>query len=90
MLSRKQMEETIAGGGSVLHEGRIITRMENLPSAASLARTDEEKSAAASDLESRIAALEKEKAELARAAPDDGKSDAGKAESDPAPKAKKK
>ncbi|MBS3915591.1 MAG: hypothetical protein KG003_13940 [Bacteroidetes bacterium] len=65
-LSRKQMEETIKGGGSVLlPSGKLATRLKQLPSAAQLAKTPEEKAQANADLEARIAKLEAEKAELA-------------------------
>lgn len=67
MLSRSEMEAIIAGGGSVLHGGRIITRVADLPSELDLAAGDPEReAAAAAELEQRIAALE---AQLARVRP---------------------
>lgn len=54
-LSRKDMEEVIKGGGSVLHDGRIITSVEDLPKPEELAETDAERAATAEDLRREIA-----------------------------------
>lgn len=59
-MDRKQMEDVINGGGSVLHEGKLITKIENLPSKAALAKTDEEKELSAKELKDQIAALQKQ------------------------------
>lgn len=54
MLSREQMVEVIRGGGSVNYRGRIIVTEAKLPSALDLARTDEEKLAAKTNLQKQI------------------------------------
>jgi hypothetical protein len=59
MLTRSQMEQVIKDGGSVLHGGRIITRMEHLPTDADLAvGNPEQEAAVAAALEAQIAALQ--------------------------------
>lgn len=63
-LTRKQMEAVIRGGGTVLYKGRGITNINNLPSAAAMAETEEEKQAAEKDLDAEIARLQKQKATL--------------------------
>lgn len=40
ILTRNEMERVIAHGGSVLHGGRLITRVEDLPTDADLATGD--------------------------------------------------
>lgn len=40
-LTRAQMEAAIRNGGSVMAEGKIITKIEELPSEAELAKGDE-------------------------------------------------
>lgn len=84
MLSRQQMIETIRSGGSVLHGGRLITKEENLPTAASLAKTPEEKEVAAKDLDSQIEKLQAQRAALA----DKAAAEKEKADKDAADKAK--
>jgi hypothetical protein len=65
MLSREQMEAVIRSGGSVLHQGRIISRIEALPSAAELAKGDPDKEAqAAQSLQQQIDQLQAQLAEL--------------------------
>lgn len=41
-ISRSQMEAIIAGGSSIQHLGRTITRKEDLPSEAEIAALDPE------------------------------------------------
>lgn len=57
-MTRTEMEAVIAAGGSVLHQGRIISRVGDLPSEAALASTDEERAGAAEALHAKIAALQ--------------------------------
>ena len=47
MITRETMERTIAGGGSVLYHGVVISRVEDLPSVAALAQGDPAKEAVA-------------------------------------------
>lgn len=65
-LTRKQMEETIAAGGSVLHNGKLHTSAATLPSKAKMASSDEDKETAAADLDKQIEALQAQKAKLAK------------------------
>ncbi len=65
MLTRQQMIDTINGGGSVLFSGRLVTKVENLPSPADLATTDEERAAAEADIDSQLEKLNAEKAKIA-------------------------
>jgi|SRR6185503_11941035 len=59
VLTREQMAAVIEGGGSVLHNGALITRLADLPSAAELAAGDPAKEAAAqAALQAQIAALQ--------------------------------
>lgn len=68
MLTRNQMEEVIRSGGSVLHGGRLITRVEHLPTDADLAAGNPEQEAlAAAALEAQIAALQAQRDRLAQA-----------------------
>ena len=63
-LTRGQMEEILARGEGVIHNGVVITRPEFLPTAADLADGDPEAEAAvASDLQAKIDQLQ---ADLAR------------------------
>lgn len=72
------MEEVIVRGGSVLYQGRVLTRMEELPSAAELAAGDADKeTAVAGDLQTQIAKLQAQLDKL-QAAPKESK--AAKAE----------
>jgi hypothetical protein len=41
-LTRQGMESVIASGGSVMHGGKVITRIEHLPDEADLAQGDEQ------------------------------------------------
>lgn len=64
-LTRAGMEHVIRSGGSVLHEGRTLTRVEELPSEAALAAGDEDATRTALDnLQRRREALEREEALL--------------------------
>lgn len=64
-LSRKEMEAVITGGGSIIYQGRHISRMDDLPKAADLAKGDPDKEAATmTDLQAQIAALQAEMAKL--------------------------
>jgi hypothetical protein len=70
-LSRSDMEKTIKEGGSVIHKGEHITRVEDLPTDTDLAIGDE----SAEDtqmrrLEEQQKALEQEKTRLAKARAD--------------------
>ena len=58
------MEEVINGGGSVLHEGKLHTRIDTLPSKASLASSAADRALAASDLDAQIAKLQKDRDDL--------------------------
>lgn len=58
-LTRAEMEQVILNGGSVLHGGVLISRVEKLPSAAELAKGDPEAESAASNaLQQQIADLQ--------------------------------
>lgn len=63
-MKRSEMEQVIAAGGSVLHEGRLHTSVATLPSKAQMAKSDEDKAAAAGDLDAQIAALQAQRAAL--------------------------
>jgi hypothetical protein len=63
------MEKVIASGGSVLHEGRILSRVADLPSEAALASTDAERADALSALNAKIAALQAQADALADTQP---------------------
>src|SRR5262245_34963989 len=61
-LTRQQMEAIIRGGGSVSIGGKVISRIDQLPSATELAGDNPEKLAATiEDLDSQIAALQAQK-----------------------------
>ena len=47
MITRETMERTIAGGGSVLYHGIVISSIADLPSVAALAQGDPAKEAVA-------------------------------------------
>jgi hypothetical protein len=84
-LSREQMEEVIKGGGSVLvsvgGRKKLVSSVANLPSQAELAKTDAEKSVAAADIDSQIAALQAQKSGLIGNQPGGGESDSTNANS---------
>lgn len=64
-LTRAEMEQVIREGGSVKHGGRIISRLEHLPSDADLAKGDPAKEAkAAGDLQAQIDQLQQQLAGL--------------------------
>jgi hypothetical protein len=67
-MNRKEMEQVIAEGGSVLYEGRIITKAKDLPDAADLAIAGaEDPDATAESLDAQIKALQEKKAALVAA-----------------------
>lgn len=69
-LTRPQMEAIINRRESVLYRGRIINRLEDLPSAADLAAGDTVATTAlAQDIDAQIARLTLERAKLASPAP---------------------
>lgn len=83
-LSRVEMEAVIASGGSVLYDGHILTRIEQLPSAAALAAGDPAKEAeATADLQAQITELQAQLAQLQPAKPGKKKA-AAPDEGDPA------
>ncbi len=57
MLTRAEMVDVIKGGGSVMIGGRVIDKLEDLPSAEEMAQTPEDKSAVADDIKAQMAAL---------------------------------
>ena len=64
-LTREEMEAVIASGGSVLHKGQTLWKMEHLPSAADLVAGDPAGAAAVgSALDAQIAHLQNERAKL--------------------------
>jgi hypothetical protein len=86
-LNRKQMEQAIAEGGSVLYEGQVITRAEDLPTEAALAKGDPAKEqAAAADLQARISAMEAELATLRKEQPSEPAPVTGDEDGKPNPK----
>lgn len=59
------MEQVIRDGGSVLHGGQIITKIEHLPAEAQLAKGNPEQEAAVADsLQAQIASLQAQLATL--------------------------
>lgn len=67
-LTRAQMEQVIRGGGSVSIGGRVINRLDQLPSAVQLAGEDTERlTAAIDDLDVQIAALQEQRKEAVAA-----------------------
>lgn len=66
-LSRAEMEEIIAQGGSINYKGRIIAHADLLPDDAELAGNDAEKQAeVAAAIDAQIAALNAARARLAQ------------------------
>jgi predicted flap endonuclease-1-like 5' DNA nuclease len=66
ILTRPEMEQVIANGGSVLHSGRLLTRVEHLPTAADLAKGDPAaETVAANALKPQIADLQAQLNKLA-------------------------
>ena len=69
-LTRPEMEAVIKSGGSVLYQGRTLSTLAHLPSAAELAQGDPAKEAEASaDLQAQIADLQAQLAQLQPSAP---------------------
>jgi hypothetical protein len=65
VLTREEMSQVIRDGGSVLHEGRLYTTIDGLPSEAALAKGDPAKAAAATEaLDAQIKALQDARARL--------------------------
>lgn len=69
MLTRQQMVDVINGGGSVLHNGQILTHISQLPGEEVIAQTEEEKAEAAAKLKSEIEALQARLATITPPAP---------------------
>ena len=71
-LTRSEMEQVLLNGGSVLHGGVLISRVEQLPGAIDLAKGDPEaETAAANAIQQQIAELQAQVDRLtAPAAPD--------------------
>jgi hypothetical protein len=64
-LTRRGMEQVIAENGSVLYKGRVLTRVEHLPSEAELSTGDPERAATVrAALDRQIAALQADRASL--------------------------
>lgn len=67
-LTRAEMEAVIRSGGSVVFRGRVLSKIEHLPSAVDLAAGDTTKlQATVDDLDAQIAALQ-EQQKVAKAA----------------------
>lgn len=65
VLTRNEMEQVIVVGGSVLFQGRLIGRVQDLPTDADLAKGNPEQEAhAAAALDAQIAALQTQRARL--------------------------
>lgn len=70
MLSRQEMERVIQQGGAVLYRGRSIARVQDLPSEAELAQGDPQAELqAAANLQTQMAELQRQLAQLQPAAP---------------------
>lgn len=54
MLSREEMVRVIEGGGSICHNGAILTHVNQLPKEEQIASTPDEKALAAQKLQSQI------------------------------------
>jgi hypothetical protein len=64
-IGRAAMEQAIRSGGSVMYQGRLITAVEQLPSAAELAAGDPAAEAEAqASLQTQIAELQRQMAQL--------------------------
>lgn len=69
-LSRNDMEQAIIQKGSVLYQGRIISRIQDLPTDADLAKGNPDmEAAAAAALDVQIAALTAQRARLSLGQP---------------------
>lgn len=65
VLTRSEMEQAIIQRGAVLYRGRIISRIQDLPSDADLAAGDPaQEAAAAAALDAQIAALQAQRARI--------------------------
>lgn len=58
-LTREQMEEVLKNGGTVLIGNKHVTSLANLPSKDVMAKTSEEKEAAAEDLKAQMADMQR-------------------------------
>lgn len=74
-MKLEDMRQRIQEGKSVLYKNRLITSLDKLPSAAELASTDEEKAAAAGDIDAKIAALQAQRASLSAGGKKDSSSE---------------
>lgn len=71
MLSRKEMEELVATGQGVLYQGRIITRISDLPDEVELVGNDPlAKEALSEDLTAQLARIQAQLAQLKQAEDD--------------------
>lgn len=69
-LTHAGMEAVIAAGGSVLHNGKVVTDLGNLPSEVDMARGDAEREKQlAAALDDQIARLQQQKAMLKQPEP---------------------
>ncbi len=67
-LTRAEMEAVIRGGGSVIYKGRVLSKIEHLPSAVDLAAGDPAKlNATVDDLDTQIKALQEQRKTAAAA-----------------------
>jgi hypothetical protein len=65
-LTHAGMRHAIEHGGSVLHQGEVLTSLEQLPTEADLARgNDQQTQAVAQSIDQQIAALQQQRARLA-------------------------
>ncbi len=64
-LSRSDMEDVIKRGGSVMHDGEIITKISDLPDEVDLAETPEEIAAAEAKVDAEEKAVADKKAKVA-------------------------
>lgn len=75
-LTRQEMEAVIDGGGSVIYDGTVFSRKENLPTALELANGDESATKAALEaLELQKQAIDQQKAALEETTGKDGSSE---------------
>lgn len=64
-LTRAEMEATLAAGGSVLYGGRLIARVEHLPSEAELAQGNPDAEAVVAEkIQAQIGKLQEQMAKL--------------------------
>ena len=68
-LTLAGMQRVINSGGTVLHNGAVLSKAEHLPTESQLAKTPEERAQAAKDIDAEIAALQARKAAMIKGAP---------------------